>query len=224
MARRTARTAEVPAAPRPARAPAMPGATLRRSGECSRSAGPGRCRSSSHGEVHHGPRPPVLPGCDRRSVRPSPLHRPGRTLDARAERGRPRGVQLEGLHHITAITADAPRNVDFYARVLGLRLVKKTVNQDDPTVYHLFYADEHGLGGGGPDVLRVPGPPRRHAPAPGWCTASPTASRPRTPWTSGRTGCAARRSRSAVRAARCGSPTRRASSTSSSWSTCRTRR
>src|SRR6266567_3131696 len=53
-------------------------------------------------------------------------------------------VALEGLHHITAITGDAPRNVDFYARVLGLRLVKQTVNQDDPTVYHLFYADEEG--------------------------------------------------------------------------------
>ena len=56
-------------------------------------------------------------------------------------------MKLEGLHHITAITADAPRNVDFYARVLGLRLVKKTVNQDDPTVYHLFYADERGSAG-----------------------------------------------------------------------------
>jgi glyoxalase family protein len=56
-------------------------------------------------------------------------------------------MKLEGIHHITAITADAPRNVDFYARVLGLRLVKKTVNQDDPTVYHLFYADEKGSPG-----------------------------------------------------------------------------
>jgi glyoxalase family protein len=53
-------------------------------------------------------------------------------------------VQLEGIHHVTAITADAPRNVEFYAGVLGLRLVKKSVNQDDPTVYHLFYADEVG--------------------------------------------------------------------------------
>jgi glyoxalase family protein len=59
-------------------------------------------------------------------------------------------VRLEGLHHITAITGDAPRNVDFYARLLGLRLVKKTVNQDDPTVYHLFYADE--LGSPGSDI------------------------------------------------------------------------
>jgi glyoxalase family protein len=53
-------------------------------------------------------------------------------------------VRLEGIHHVTAITADAPRNVEFYAGVLGLRLVKKSVNQDDPTVYHLFYADEVG--------------------------------------------------------------------------------
>ena len=53
-------------------------------------------------------------------------------------------MKLDGIHHITCITGDAPRNVDFYARVLGLRLVKKTVNQDDPTIYHLFYGDEHG--------------------------------------------------------------------------------
>ena len=56
-------------------------------------------------------------------------------------------MQLEGLHHITAITGDAARNVDFYTRVLGLRMVAKTVKQDDPTVYHLFYADEQGRPG-----------------------------------------------------------------------------
>lgn len=56
-------------------------------------------------------------------------------------------MKLEGIHHITAITGDAPRNVDFYVRLLGLRLVKRSVNQDDPTVYHLFYADEHGSAG-----------------------------------------------------------------------------
>jgi glyoxalase family protein len=56
-------------------------------------------------------------------------------------------VKFEGIHHVTCITADAPGNVDFYVRVLGLRLVKKTVNQDDPTVYHLFYADEKGSPG-----------------------------------------------------------------------------
>jgi glyoxalase family protein len=53
-------------------------------------------------------------------------------------------MRLEGIHHITAITGDALSNLDFYTRVLGLRLVKKTVNQDDPTVYHLFYGDEQG--------------------------------------------------------------------------------
>jgi glyoxalase family protein len=56
-------------------------------------------------------------------------------------------MRLEGIHHITAITADAPGNVEFYVGVLGLRLVKKSVNQDDPTVYHLFYADEKGSPG-----------------------------------------------------------------------------
>src|SRR4051794_6601028 len=56
-------------------------------------------------------------------------------------------MKLEGIHHITCITGDAPRNVEFYAGLLGLRLVKKSVNQDDPTVYHLFYADEEGHAG-----------------------------------------------------------------------------
>jgi glyoxalase family protein len=56
-------------------------------------------------------------------------------------------MSLEGLHHVTAICADAQRNVDFYARVLGLRLVKKTVNFDQPDVYHLYYGDEHGTPG-----------------------------------------------------------------------------
>jgi glyoxalase family protein len=56
-------------------------------------------------------------------------------------------MRLEGLHHITAITADARRNVDFYARVLGLRLVKKTVNFDQPDVYHLYFGDERGTPG-----------------------------------------------------------------------------
>lgn len=51
-------------------------------------------------------------------------------------------MKLDGLHHITAITGDARRNLDYYTRVLGLRLTAKTVNQDDPSVYHLFYGDE----------------------------------------------------------------------------------
>ncbi len=66
-------------------------------------------------------------------------------------------MKLEGVHHITAITGDAPGNVDFYARVLGLRLVKKTVNQDDPTVYHLFYADDRGSAGTDLTFFEYPG-------------------------------------------------------------------
>jgi glyoxalase family protein len=50
-------------------------------------------------------------------------------------------MQLEGIHHLTAITSDAPGNLAFYTKTLGLRLVKKTVNQDDVSAYHLFYAD-----------------------------------------------------------------------------------
>ncbi len=50
-------------------------------------------------------------------------------------------MQLTGIHHLTAVTADARRNHDFYTRALGMRLVKKTVNQDDTSAYHLFYAD-----------------------------------------------------------------------------------
>ena len=50
-------------------------------------------------------------------------------------------LQLTGIHHLTAITAEAPANVAFYTKTLGLRLVKKTVNQDDTSAYHLFYAD-----------------------------------------------------------------------------------
>ncbi|HSE80645.1 MAG TPA: VOC family protein [Gaiellaceae bacterium] len=72
-------------------------------------------------------------------------------------------MRLEGIHHVTAITADAPRNVDFYTRVLGLRLVKKTVNQDDPTVYHLFYADEKGSPGSDITFFEYPGLPRGRA-------------------------------------------------------------
>lgn len=53
-------------------------------------------------------------------------------------------TDLEGIHHVTAVTGQAPANVDFYTRVLGLRLVKKTVNQDVTSTYHLFYGDEVG--------------------------------------------------------------------------------
>ena len=73
------------------------------------------------------------------------------------------GMRLEGIHHITCITADAPRNVEFYAGTLGLRLVKKTVNQDDPTVYHLFYADETGSAGSDITFFEYPGARRGQA-------------------------------------------------------------
>jgi glyoxalase family protein len=59
-------------------------------------------------------------------------------------------LQLTGIHHLTAVTADAPGNHAFYTRTLGMRLVKRTVNQDDVSAYHLFYAD--GLGSPGTDL------------------------------------------------------------------------
>ena len=72
-------------------------------------------------------------------------------------------MKLEGVHHITAITGDAQKNVNFYAGVLGLRLVKKTVNQDDPTVYHLFFADEKGDAGSDLTFFEYPGAPAGRA-------------------------------------------------------------
>src|SRR5690242_17591580 len=69
-------------------------------------------------------------------------------------------MRLDGIHHVTNITGDAPGNVDFYAGVLGLRLVKKTVNQDDPTIYHLFYADEQGSPGSDLTFFEYPGAAR----------------------------------------------------------------
>jgi glyoxalase family protein len=72
-------------------------------------------------------------------------------------------MKLEGIHHVTCITADAPGNVMFYADVLGLRLVKKSVNQDDPTVYHLFYADEEAHYGSDITFFEYPGARRGRA-------------------------------------------------------------
>jgi glyoxalase family protein len=66
-------------------------------------------------------------------------------------------MRLEGIHHVTAITADAPRNVAFYAETLGLRLVKKTVNFDAPDVYHLYYGDERGTPGSIMTFFEFPG-------------------------------------------------------------------
>ena len=66
-------------------------------------------------------------------------------------------MKLEGIHHITAIASDAPRNVDFCAHVLGLRMVKKTVNFDAPDVYHLYYGDERGSPGSIVTFFEFPG-------------------------------------------------------------------
>jgi glyoxalase family protein len=81
---------------------------------------------------------------------------------------------LGGLHHVTAITGDAPANLAFYTRTLGMRLVKKTVNQDDVSAYHLFYADAKGSPGTDLTFFDWPHtPPNR----PGAGSIAPTALR-----------------------------------------------
>jgi glyoxalase family protein len=69
-------------------------------------------------------------------------------------------MKLRGIHHITAITADAPANLSFYSGVLGLRFVKKTVNFDDPSAYHLYYGDERGTPGSILTFFEYRGAPR----------------------------------------------------------------
>src|ERR1700704_6839967 len=73
--------------------------------------------------------------------------------------------ELDGIHHISAITADATQNLLFYVGVMGLRLVKKTVKQDNPGVYHLFYADEDGSPGADLTFFEYPGVSRGRAAA-----------------------------------------------------------
>ncbi len=65
-------------------------------------------------------------------------------------------MELKGLHHVSAITANAKNNYDFYTKVLGMRLVKKSVNQDDTSMYHLFYADEAGNPGTDLTFFEIP--------------------------------------------------------------------
>ena len=69
-------------------------------------------------------------------------------------------TDLLGIHHVTAITSDTQRNVDFYTGLLGLRLVKVTVNFDDPGAYHLYYGDELGHPGTILTFFAWPGAPR----------------------------------------------------------------
>jgi glyoxalase family protein len=72
-------------------------------------------------------------------------------------------VKLEGIHHITCVTADAPSNADFYVRVLGLRIVKKTINQTDKTTYHIFYGDERASYGNNISFFEYRGRPEGRA-------------------------------------------------------------
>ncbi len=71
-------------------------------------------------------------------------------------------MQLTGIHHLTAVSADAPGNVAFYTRMLGMRLVKKTVNQDDVSAYHFFYADGKATPGSDITFFDFDTPPARH--------------------------------------------------------------
>lgn len=72
-------------------------------------------------------------------------------------------MRLQGLHHITMITANAQENVTFYADVLGLRLVKQTVNFDQPDAYHLYFGDERGSPGSILTWFEFPGAARGRA-------------------------------------------------------------
>jgi glyoxalase family protein len=72
-------------------------------------------------------------------------------------------MRLEGIHHVTCVTADAPSNADFYVRVLGLRIVKKTINQTDQTTYHIFYGDEHASYGNNISFFEYRGRPHGRA-------------------------------------------------------------
>ena len=68
--------------------------------------------------------------------------------------------ELKGIHHVTAITSSAEKNYDFFTNVLGMRLVKKTVNQDDIQTYHLFFADDKGSAGTDMTFFDFPGIPK----------------------------------------------------------------
>jgi catechol 2,3-dioxygenase-like lactoylglutathione lyase family enzyme len=85
--------------------------------------------------------------------------------------------QVFGIHHVTAVASDPQRNLDFYAGVLGLRLVKRTVNFDDPQTYHLYYGDE--VGGPGSIMTFFPWPgARRGRPGSGQVVVTAFAVRP----------------------------------------------
>src|SRR5258705_809246 len=81
-------------------------------------------------------------------------------------------LRVNGLHHITAISGPAQENVDFYAGILGMHLVKRSVNQDDPGTYHLFYAD--AAGSPGSDLTLFPWPATGYEPQLGYGLAVET--------------------------------------------------
>lgn len=83
-------------------------------------------------------------------------------------------MKLEGIHHVSALTANADANHDFFTRILGMRLVKKSVNQDNPSSYHLFYADAVGTPGTDMTYFDIPMAGRTH---PGVSSISNTAFR-----------------------------------------------
>ncbi|CAH0347126.1 ring-cleaving dioxygenase [Bacillus sp. CECT 9360] len=71
-------------------------------------------------------------------------------------------MELKGIHHVSSLTAKAPENYHFYTKTLGMRLIKKTVNQDDISVYHLFYGDESGNPGTEVTFFEIPNAARTH--------------------------------------------------------------
>lgn len=83
-------------------------------------------------------------------------------------------MELKGIHHVSAMTANAAKNLEFYTNILGMRLVKKTVNQDDPSVYHLFYGDEKGNPGTELTFFEIPMMARHRE---GVCSISATSLR-----------------------------------------------
>src|SRR6266478_1988116 len=106
-------------------------------------------------------------GCRWRVFEPYPTSSPRRpkpaalTFQRRRNDARGPGMQLTGIHHLTAISAKPRENLAFYAGLLGMRLVKKTVNQDDVSAYHLFYADGRANPGTDLTFFDFPAAPER---------------------------------------------------------------
>jgi glyoxalase family protein len=98
---------------------------------------------------------------------------------------------VKGVHHITAIAADPQRNLDFYTEVMGMRLVKLTVNFDDPGTYHFYFGNETGTPGSILTFFPWPGAERRDSAgsAPEPCITSPSAPRPTSSRSSGAVIC-----------------------------------